>query len=233
MNKPTRGQWRGYALLSLILAVLLLVVLVRPRHTSAIELSDHSPLEEAIVQYGDSIEAASAEQRQQWRDSHYRPHRPAYSRSDSTWKHSDRAPLYTRKANPLQPVDINSADTAALQQLYGIGPAFALRIVKYRNLLGGFTRKEQLLEVYGMDAERYNGFADHVTVDRSKVRKIDINTATVDQLKRHPYLDYYQARAIVDYRKQGVVYRNAEDLLKVNLIDDATLTKLEGYIQYK
>lgn len=231
MNKPTRGQWRGYALLCLVLTALLLFVLLRPRNHPAIEPSDHSQLEDAIAQYGNAIEAATDEQRQQWRNTHYRQNRPTYQRSDSTWKHPEKN--YTHKTNPRQPIEINSADTAMLQQLYGIGPAFAVRIVKYRNLLGGFTHKEQLLEVYGMDEERYNGFADYVTVDMSKVRKIDINSATVDQLKRHPYLDYYQARAIVDYRKQGNLIHSAEDLLKVNLIDNATLTKIDGYIQYK
>lgn len=83
-----------------------------------------------------------------------------------------------------------------------------------------------------MDAERYNGFADHITLDPTKVRKIDINNATVAQLKRHPYLDYYQARAIVDYIKQGHNIHDINDLLKVNLIDPATATKIQGYIQF-
>lgn len=231
MNKPTRGQWRGYGLLCLLLTGVLLAIIVLPRHRQATTAADHSPLLAAMERYGDSMESATAAEREQWRAEHY-PHRPTERHFDSSWHNDNHRDTYTRKSNPSQPVDINNADTAALQQLYGIGPAFALRIVKYRELLGGYTRKEQLLEVYGMDAERYNGFADHITLDPTKVRKIDINNATVAQLKRHPYLDYYQARAIVDYIKQGHNIHDINDLLKVNLIDPTTATKIQGYIQF-
>ena len=230
MNKPTRGQWKGYAVLCLLLAGVLLFLILRPRHHAPLETADHTPLQEAIDQYGGVIESRAAARKQQWHKSHSQN---SYEKTrDTSWKTARQTPVYQRKAPPSHPIDINSADTTELQQLYGIGPTFALRIVKFRNLLGGFARKEQLLEVYGMTEERYNGFVEHVTVDPSKVHRIDINTATVEQLKRHPYLDYYQARAIVDYRNQGNFYRSMDDLKKISLIDPTTLTKIEGYIQF-
>lgn len=231
MNKPTRGQWRGYGLLCFLLTGMLLAIIVLPRHRQTATEADHSPLLAAIQRYGDSMENATAAEREQWRSQHYQQ-RPIEHSYDSSWRNDTRRDTHTRKSNPNQPIDINNADTAALQQLYGIGPTFALRIVKYRDLLGGYTHKEQLLEVYGMDTERYNGFADHITLDPTKVRKIDINNASVGQLRRHPYLDYYQARAIVDYIKQGHIIHNINDLLKVNLIDPSTATKIQGYIQF-
>ena len=83
-----------------------------------------------------------------------------------------------------------------------------------------------------MDSARYAGFVDDIVVDSNAVVRLDINNATVDELKRHPYLDYYQARSIVDYRKYGKRIENADDLLLVNLLDRETVRKLQGYIQF-
>lgn len=97
-------------------------------------------------------------------------------------------------------VDINTADSAGLTKLKGIGPSFARRIIRFRDLLGGFYDKKQLLEVYGMDSLRFAEFSGYCTLGAGPVRKININTATVAELKKHPYFDYYLAKSIVDYR---------------------------------
>lgn len=127
-------------------------------------------------------------------------------------------------------VELNTADTLDLQQLYNIGPTFSRRIVRYRTLLGGFVNKDQLLEVYGMDTARYADILPYITIDTSAVSKLDINSATIDQLKHHPYLDYYQAKAIVRLRESQGPYRNIGDLLNVTLIDQQTFSKIAPYI---
>jgi len=127
-------------------------------------------------------------------------------------------------------VELNSADSLDLVQLYNVGPSFAKRILKYRNLLGGFVSKEQLWEVYGMDSVRYNDIAPYVTVNPQGVNLMDLNSATIDQLKRHPYLDYYQAKAIVRMREQSGLFKNIEDLQKVPVIDKETYTKITPYL---
>jgi DNA uptake protein ComE-like DNA-binding protein len=96
--------------------------------------------------------------------------------------------------------------------------------------LGGFVSTEQLWEIYGMDSVRYNDIAPHVTVNPEGVTLMDINSVTIDQLKRHPYLDYYQAKAIVRMREQTGLYKDIEDLLKVPIIDNETYTKLKPYL---
>lgn len=127
-------------------------------------------------------------------------------------------------------VELNSADSLDLVQLYNIGPAFARRILKYRNLLGGYISKEQLWEVYGMDSVRYNDIAPYVTVNPQVIVQMDLNSATLDQLKHHPYLDYYQAKAIVRLREQAGLFQNVQDLLKVPIIDNETYTKIKPYL---
>lgn len=127
-------------------------------------------------------------------------------------------------------IELNSADTSDLKQLRGIGSGYAKRIVKYREQLGGFCRSEQLLEIYGFSQELYEKVAPNIIIDSENVRKINLNTATLDQLKRHPYLDYYQAKAIVKYREVGNRFTVVSDLLKVNLIYDDTFEKLKPYL---
>ncbi len=224
MAAPTRGQWRGLALLSLLLALLLMLLILRPRSHRAAPSEGHERLEALLEQYGDSMERSIEREEEAFRQ---RYPRPAYD----TFRRRQEAPQRAPR-RPVGNLELNSADTAALRQLYGIGPVFAARIVKYRNLLGGYVRKEQLLEVYGMTPERYDGIAESVTVDASQVERLEVNKADISQLRRHPYLDYYQAKALVDYRQKGHTFHSAADLLKVNLIDEATVEKLEGYLLF-
>ena len=127
-------------------------------------------------------------------------------------------------------VDLNSADSAALVNVSGIGPTFASRIVKFRNRLGGFVSKEQLKEVYGVTPEHFETIAPGVTVDPNGAKKININTATLDELKSHVYFKYNVAKAIVAYREQHGAFNSKEDLKQVALVDDAFYHKIEPYI---
>lgn len=152
--------------------------------------------------------------------------------------HSENIPQETRNSTfqkferpeNVKKIELNSADTSDLKQLRGIGSGYAKRIVKYREQLGGFCRSEQLLEIYGFSQELYEKVAPNIIIDPENVRKINLNTATLDQLKRHPYLDYYQAKAIVKYREAGNRFTAVSDLLKVNLIYDDTFEKLKPYL---
>ena len=134
---------------------------------------------------------------------------------------------YPKKALSFE---LNSADSLDLVQLYNIGPVIARRILKYRSLLGGYVRKEQLREVYGIDSARYNDIAPHLTVDPSRITPIDINTADIDRLKRHPYLDYYQAKAIIRLREERGAYAGVRDILNIPIIDSETFTRIEPYL---
>ena len=126
--------------------------------------------------------------------------------------------------------ELNTADSLDLVQLYNIGPVVARRILKYRSLLGGYVRREQLREVYGIDSARYNDIAPHLTVDPSRITPIDINTADIDRLKRHPYLDYYQAKAIIRLREERGAYAGVGDILNIPIIDSETFTRIEPYL---
>ena len=139
------------------------------------------------------------------------------------------APPPRRK--PLS-VELNSADTTTLQLLHGIGPAYARRIVRYRERLGGFTSKEQLLEVYGFTPDLLAHIAPYITVDTQYIRKIDINSVALKQLIKHPYIEYYQARDIVNLRNRGIRFGSPEDLLSVPSMADSNVERLLPYLLF-
>lgn len=129
-------------------------------------------------------------------------------------------------------VELNTADTSTLKTLYGIGSRFASRIVKYRQLLGGYAFKKQLLEVYGFPKETFDLIRDHMTIDTSLIQKIPINLASVSRLKAHPYIDFYQAKAIYEYRRDSLI-SDFDNLLHIEELDTAGMHRLEYYIDYQ
>jgi competence protein ComEA len=126
-------------------------------------------------------------------------------------------------------VEINAADSAQLTKLKGIGAFFAKTIINYRNSLGGFVSKEQLMEVWKFDKEKYDGIEKYITVDASKVKKININTCDAKQLK-NPYINWNTANAIVNYRLKHGKYKAVEDIKKTDLVDDEMLHKIARYL---
>ena len=127
-------------------------------------------------------------------------------------------------------VDINSADTLDLQQLKGIGPSFSRRIVKYRDLLGGYYDKKQLLEVYGMDQSRFEGIKDNIKINESLIVKININQASIKEMIKHPYIEFYIAKSIITYRKEIGSYKNLEEIKNARLIYEELYQKLVPYL---
>jgi competence protein ComEA len=137
---------------------------------------------------------------------------------------------YVKKAPVI--IDINQADSAQLDEIKGIGAAFAKRILKYRERLGGFYKKEQLMEVYGLDSVKYAEIKDQVSISNAPLKTINVNTAVFDDLKRNPYLSYKQINAIIQYRKQHGNYSGIADLKKIAILNQQTIDKIAPYISF-
>jgi competence protein ComEA len=133
----------------------------------------------------------------------------------------------------LKIIELNNADTLQLDQINGIGAAFARRIVKYRDKLGGFYRKEQLLEVFGLDSAKLLEIENQIVLDIKSLKKININTASFDELKGHPYLKYKQINAIIQYRNQHGRYNSIDDLKKVAILPPLTIQNLAPYLNFQ
>ena len=139
----------------------------------------------------------------------------------------------SKKAKPGEIIELNTADSAKLTELKGIGPAFAVQIIRYRGRLGGFERKEQLKEVYGIDSLKYDELENQVFVNAGKVKKIPVNTISFEQLRIFPYLSYKQANAVIEYRRQHGNYTSMADLKNIVLLDEGILRKIEPYLSFK
>lgn len=130
------------------------------------------------------------------------------------------------------PFELNTADTAQLKQISGIGEKLSLRIVKFRDRLGGFVHTDQLKNVYGLKPEVIERLLKHASLKTENIQKINVNTAQLDELKAHPYISYKLAQIIVNYRHQHGKYATVEDLAKIKILDEATLNKLKPYLTF-
>lgn len=132
---------------------------------------------------------------------------------------------YTKKVN------INTANVKELTNLKGIhSEKYAAIIIKYRTSLGGFIKKEQLKEVWNLSEETYNGLINQVELGSIVLTKININTANIEQLKVHPYIDWKTANAIIKYRKANGDYKKVTDIKKIHLINNETYFKITPYL---
>ena len=155
-----------------------------------------------------------------------------YERKPYSNEPRDRPAYPDRPAKPvLQPFDINTADTAQLIALRGIGSTLAGRIVKFRDALGGFISAEQFRDIYGLDSLAL-GELEKFGQARSAVRKIPVNTASAEQLDRHPFLSRRQAQIIVNYREQHGAYTSAESLKPIRILDAKTIEKIAPYLEF-
>jgi len=144
---------------------------------------------------------------------------------------ADTSLAFPTKKNVV--IELNSADSLDLQQLRGIGPSFSRRIIKYRDLLGGFYSREQLLEVYGMDSTKYLGIASQVNVDVEKIRKININKVSIKEMMKHPYIEFYVAKSIINYRNEKGAFTDIAQIREAKLIYNELFLKIEPYLSVR
>ena len=137
---------------------------------------------------------------------------------------------FKKQAKQITLINLNTADTTEFMKIYGIGAFYAKQIIRYREKLGGFFKKEQLFEVWKMTPETYDKIKDHVFINEMDVKLIDINTVTIEELKVHPYLTWNQANSIVKMRIQRNGFKNIEEIKESVLIDSETYEKLFPYL---
>ncbi|MBS1510762.1 MAG: helix-hairpin-helix domain-containing protein [Bacteroidetes bacterium] len=128
-------------------------------------------------------------------------------------------------------VDINLADTSAYIALPGIGSKLAQRIINFRDKLGGFYSVAQVGETYGLPDSTFQKIKPFLQAGSATVKQIDINTASLEELKAHPYIRYNIASAIINYRNQHGKFSSVEDVKKIMLITDEVYNKVNAYLK--
>ncbi|RYZ56297.1 MAG: helix-hairpin-helix domain-containing protein [Chitinophagaceae bacterium] len=139
-------------------------------------------------------------------------------------------PAFVREERKPILININEADTAAFISLPGIGAKLSARILSFREKLGGFYSVEQVGETYGLPDSTFQKIKGRLQVDEDRIRKINVNTATKDELKLHPYIRWQLANAIVEYRNQHGVFKSLEELKNIVLIDEGVFEKIRHYL---
>jgi DNA uptake protein ComE-like DNA-binding protein len=126
----------------------------------------------------------------------------------------------TRKTWKKDTFNLNRCDSTALQDVYGIGPAYASRIVKYRNLLGGYVSEEQLTEVYGLPDSTVSRVQHRVFIESGYTpEQLAINLASFREILRHPYFSYEQTKAVINHRNRYGAYGNVSHLEETGRTD--------------
>jgi len=129
-------------------------------------------------------------------------------------------------------MDINTADTTVLQQLKGVGTVSANRIARYRNQLGGFYSVRQLEEIKGLYPEVLIRLQSLLKVDTTQIVKINVNKSSLEKLKAHPYLSFYQAKVIVELRKARSGIKNIQELAEFKEFTPVDLNRLHWYLTF-
>jgi len=127
-------------------------------------------------------------------------------------------------------VEINTADTSALIALPGIGSKLAQRIISFREKLGGFYAVSQVAETFGLADSVFRKIEPLLRLETTALRKININTATAEALKTHPYLKWNVINALVAFRKEHGPFRKKEDLKQVMAVTDEIYTRIAPYL---
>ena len=145
-------------------------------------------------------------------------------------RYNENKPAFVREERKLSVININDADTAALISLPGIGSRLSARIIAFREKLGGFYSVEQIGETYGLPDSTFQKIKGRLQVDGVTIRKINVNTATKDELRVHPYIKWNLANAIVEYRNQHGAFTSLEELKNIALVDEAIFEKISHYL---
>lgn len=144
-------------------------------------------------------------------------------------RQTDSVVAHPRKFEMLTQVDINKADTAELMRIPGIGTYRANKIVEYRRKLGGFQNAEQVMEA----CELPDGILQWVKISADvPTRKVNVNKLSLQRLMNHPYISFYQARAIVEYRKAFGNIKGIEDLRGLEGFTPLKIEKLQPYLEF-
>jgi len=131
----------------------------------------------------------------------------------------------------IELIELNNADSITLKKLKGIGNVLSKRIVRYRDRLGGFYKKEQLFEVNGIDTALFRTIEPYLTLEKRLVRQIDINSADFSTLKGHPYLSSNIALSIINYRNMHGNYKTLPDIMKSALVTEELFYKISPYFK--
>ncbi|MCS6822338.1 MAG: helix-hairpin-helix domain-containing protein [Microscillaceae bacterium] len=156
-------------------------------------------------------------------------------RDTFTSSHKERNTLKKEKLNSqiiISSFDLNQADTTHLVKIRGVGLKTAQQIIKYREKLGGFVSLEQLSEIYLLKEkpQTIEEIKKYAFISPNSHQKINLNTASFETLKAHPYIGAKLASTLVNYRKNNGKFTDIAQLKKIKAIDSTKLEQISPYL---
>ncbi|HUH75222.1 MAG TPA: helix-hairpin-helix domain-containing protein [Chitinophagales bacterium] len=151
-----------------------------------------------------------------------------YPKNNVVYK--DSKPTFNKIDYSNITIDINQAEANDFAKLKGIGPVLSERILKYRSKLGGFSKAEQVKEVYGISDSLYLSIKKNLKVNPSKIQKLDINNENFENLKSHPYISEKLANQMINYREKIKPFESVEEMKKLYVMTDSIYNKLYPYL---
>lgn len=135
---------------------------------------------------------------------------------------------YPRKLEAGEHIELNTEDTTQLIKVPGIGPYYARKILRYGKQLGGYVSIDQLDEIenFPSDSKKY------FVISQSQPQKLNLNRLNLQQLRRHPYINYYQAKTIIDYRRLHGPINSLQDLRLSKDFTPEVIGRLEPYVTF-
>ena len=143
-------------------------------------------------------------------------------------KYPEKVPYLNKYS--IQNVDINVADTSQYISLPGIGSKLSKRIIAFREKLGGFYSIDQVGETYLLPDSTFQKIKKYLVLNSKAIKKLNINSASVDEMKSHPYIRYNMANAIFQYRQQHGNYNSVEEIKKIMTVTDEFYNKASPYL---
>ena len=143
-------------------------------------------------------------------------------------EHDSVVAHYQTKIKAGEHVVLNTADTTALKTVPGIGPYFARKVVEYGQRLGGYVSVDQLDEIenFPLDAK------DYLVIEDAHPRLLNVNKLSLNDLRKHPYINFYMAKAITDYRRLHGPINSLQDLRLSKDFPPEVIERLLPYVAY-
>ena len=227
----TRGERVAIIVLAAVIFLLIAANFFIVKYPSNVNKPLHN-LDSIMALHENAVEEYY--RKQSYKDVKTQSHKDAKTQSHKDSKTQSKSSEFKVQSSAFKvqgSINLNSADTTELKSLPGIGSFFARNIVEYRDKLGGFVEKKQLLEVYAFDTARMSNIENHIVIDSIELRKIKVNSDDFKTILRHPYIEYEDVKKIVNYRESKGMIKNWENYLKVvgRDVDD----RLERYLDFR
>lgn len=216
----------------IVLCALILISIISKKYVTKLFAKDYQITEAdkaKIAQLQQQINEAKTS----YAYNNYYSDKKEYAKKDNIESFSKDKQYQAKKDYYDFTIEVNSATQEDYERLYGIGKVYAERIVKFRDRLGGFYSVNQIKDVFGIEDSTFQKFKKNLTIKPVKIKKININTASFEELSANPYFFSTVAKQIIGYRTKVKPFASVNDIKNLYFVRDhpEQFDKLSPYVE--